>query len=226
MANIQFGPLIKGATGAMGGVAFGKAASGWFAKRKGRPSRAFRALTAGQARRLGWAAGNYRTLSTARREAWAAYALTVNLTDYWGDIYHPTAMQAFVRNNTVEEAPWTIQYLDAPSLNGLPTAHVLTIDYNADDLRLTAVTAALAANERLWLSTMHPTMHTQRSGRGAQLDRVVATSATGLPLTLAADYRGTIPAANDALARVWATLIDANDRVSPAWLTQLDFTTT
>jgi len=225
MANIQFGPLVKGATGALGSVTFGKATSGWFVKRTGRPSRAFRTLTAAQARRLGWAASKWRTLTKTARDDWAVYALTLDLIDYWGTIYHPTPMAAFVRNNTVEAAPWTTSYLTAPTLPGVPATHALTLDYAAGTLRLTAVTDALVAGERLWLTVMRPTISSIRAGRGRQLSRQLVTSATGLPYALADVYRGTIPAATQALARVWATLIDADDRVSTSWPTLLDFTT-
>jgi len=224
MARVYFGGIVSKVLGTVTGVCFGKNATTWFVRRPPRPPQSYFPLRFAQDRRLAFLAAIWRTFSKATRDDWHDYGQTVTLFDYWGDSYHPTGQQAFLRLNLVYADPWTDNRSARPTLDGLPAGHTLTIDYNAAALRLTAIAAPLLADEDLWISVFAPRTSANATRTTPILSRHRVTSATGLPYTLQASYASPFTAGTLLAAVISSVLIDADYRSSNAWQTQLELT--
>lgn len=106
MARIQFGGLVDGVLGSIGGITFSVNRAGFYAKAR-RASTNPRSSTQSTVRRhLSAYPTLWRILTDPQRADWNTWAAAPeqDRIDYWGNTYHLTGFQAFV---WINQCRWT-----------------------------------------------------------------------------------------------------------------------
>ena len=143
MVKVQYGIAITELRGSIGGATFSANHAGAYAKAKRTPRNKNTALQ--NIRRPIFGNLVYRfanTLTPLQRTGWATYAADTPLLDAFGNTYHMSALNAYIKTNT-SAFLCERQYIDgAPPTGGLGpnisiTEGEITVDVSADSISFT-----------------------------------------------------------------------------------------
>jgi len=122
MANIRFGPLVSEVRGSIGGTTFLRTKAGPAARGRVKPTTSVsndagtrRATLSALVQR--WSL----TLIETQRQAWRDLAAITNLINSLGEVFHPTGLQLYVRQNAF------VQILAGPFSDDPPTQAIIDI---------------------------------------------------------------------------------------------------
>ena len=226
MAVLSLGPIVDGIRGSIGGTTFGNSIAGFTARRRPRPPEPCLASQRLNQAYLSVAASAWRNLSSALHSDWATYAATLTFTDSLGKTYHPSAIDAWIRNyvfcQSIGDVP---PPTTRPTADGLPTTPVMTFDYSAHELRWTSSTPAVSATdvEKFWIFS---------PGSRTKFNKQLFTSAfyssgpPSYPVTMAATIDANLSAGQLLRCHFVYRLRDVDERLSTLKSDYVDFTST
>jgi hypothetical protein len=168
----------------------------------------------------------WRTLATSEQVLWAAYALTVILTNSLGQTYTPTPSQCFTWFITMQQiCGISPLVLTAPTSGGMPIVPAHTLAFSGNNLQVTAVNPAPAAGEK-YLFRLFRADFVRTFPRTHLFLRSVFDGATALPWTIGTNYKNSIKTGTYARGHVWYRLLDTGLRSTVTTKTYIDFTAT
>jgi hypothetical protein len=224
MANCTFGPIVDAVRGSIGGTTFSRGCSGPTIRSRPRPANPNAPRQITSKANLSFIVGKWATVSVATRALWTAYAATFSLTDSLGRSYQLTGFQAFMRNSSILYAGALGYTSDlCPDAAGLASAPILTFDYNAHNLRLTAISPSLVASNSLLMRIHYPSKRLTFP-RSPILTTVTASFGISLPYTVVATIDANSSIGDIVRVFIDWHFLDANFRITTQQQSYLDFT--
>jgi len=222
MAIVEFGPLIVGARGSIGGCTFSNAGSGATVRAKPRPPKPKNALQQASQSYMAAAAGLWLALSTINKGQWAVYSQSLTLYDSLGRAYTPTARQVFIWSYCVQKSGGLTPDMDYPTALGLATLPTIELTYTTPALTITDMDPAPNAASQFVVKT-YLADRAHAFNRMRLLGTVAFLGNEGQPITVAADINGAWGDAEEL--RVWISvrMLDETLRLSTRLWQYLDF---
>jgi len=222
-AVVQFGTIVTGMKGSVGGNTFSRGGSASVMKRKPRSPDPIDVMQLPVKNAMARFAPSWRLLSSTVRANWANYALTVTLVNSLGQSYKLTGFQMFIRNQQFYAQRAAFVTAAPPTSTGLPVNPTLTFDYNAGNLRLVTATPAVLGTDDLRMSIFTPSSPTLQSPKG-MVKANFRYQGAALPVTLVAAYATGFAAGLALRAFILWRFADTNQRVGNPVLQFVDFT--
>ena len=157
MAIALLGPTIDKIKGSIKGTTFQPLGVFQIVKGKARSNRPNSSQQLPNLATLAQYAPLWRTLTPAQRTAWATYASSCAFVNSLGITYQCTGSAHYFRAALYYNSREVLTPFDSPTDTGLPSLPLITFDYAAPDLRITAIAPAPPAGAQIrgtvWGST-------------------------------------------------------------------------
>jgi len=224
MATAQYGGIITGLRGSIGGMTFSKGGSMQVVKNKAAVPKPVLPQQQAVKQLLARFSPGWQLLSSSDRTDWATYAATCPFVNSLGQTYYLTGFQMYVRCQMAQATRGTVNVIAAPTASGKGTTPTVDFDLSGGDLRCTSIVPGLASGDSLRGAIFFPLKQTIGSPRGRQIGTFEITSATGLPVVLVVGYSGTVGAGVGARAFIQWRVLDQFGRVADLMTSIVDFT--
>jgi len=220
MALILFGNGVADARGSIAGTVFARNRSGAYARNRTKPVNPNTTAQSQVRQNLSDLQNYFRSaLTTAQQNGWKFYAEQSPTLNRLGQSIKLTAINQFIRTNSLRLLAALSILDDAPATNGVPFAPILGLTCDTTDgLQLATETPAQAANEVLALQISPPKPFTVNFFRTGFVQSVYNVGVLTLPITLKPDTDVAIGQRYFVNAR----FMDATGRVSNQFLSRVD----
>lgn len=153
MAKIEYGPVVSNASGAIGGVVFGRSSSGPTARARVSPVQP-RGINATTPRvQTTYFAQAWRALTAAQRLAWNSSAQQLTLTNSLGQNYKMSGFGWYIRQNLQRFYRAIALVSNPPAIDSIPqlTLATLALNAGANTFTLTYTMIGGVATNGLWI---------------------------------------------------------------------------
>jgi hypothetical protein len=223
MARTEFGAIITGMRGSIGGVTFSASGGLTVAKRKPRPALP---TTSGQVASQNvmrqWAPA-WKNETPGQRNLWRLYALTVPLVNSLGQTYYLRSLMMYLRYAQFLNTRGMTGTPAVPGLTGLPVVPTATWSVAAGVLTLDALAPAAIGGEVIAGSVLPCTTRTINNPKQV-VHSTFTTDGQTLPYTVASDLDVGWTAGTDLKAWVEWRWMDVNGRLSNLVRESVNFT--